>query len=121
MGFPVWLVVAWSVLGATSTALFLYAAVMLVRRCSQLGELNPGEPSSWPGLSVVVPACDEARTIESALASLRAQDYPDLEIVVVDDRSTDGTSEIVDRIAAADARVQAVHVSELPMGWLGKV
>jgi hypothetical protein len=94
---------------------------MLVRRCPQLGELRPPEPPAWPGLSVVVPARDEARAIEPAAASLLAQDYPGLEIVLVDDRSTDGTSEIVDRLAASDARITAVHVRELPAGWLGKV
>lgn len=79
------------------------------------------KPARWPTLSVVVPACNEADTIEAALASLLAQDYPGLEIVLVEDRSGDGTGEIVDRMAAGDPRVLAIHLRELPAGWLGKV
>jgi hypothetical protein len=115
------LVVAWAALGVTSSLLLLYGAVMLVRRCPQLGQLDSPAPSSWPELSVVIPARDEAKTIEPALASLLAQDYPRLEVVLVDDRSTDGTSEIAGRLAASDPRITAVHVRELPAGWLGKV
>ena len=121
MSVAVDLVVAWAALGATSSLLLLYGAVMLVRRCPQLGQLYSPDPPSWPALSVVVPARDEARTIEPALASLLAQDYPGLEVVLVDDRSTDGTSAIIDRLAASNPQIAAVHVRELPAGWLGKV
>jgi len=114
VSFAAWLVVTWSVLGALSTVLFLYGAVMLVLRCPQLRDLDPPEPTSWPALSVVVPACNEARAIEAAVGSLLAQDYPDLQIVLVDDRSTDGTAEIADGLAASDPRLSVVHVHELP-------
>lgn len=121
MSVPVALVVAWAVLAAISSVLLLHGTIMLVRRCPQLGELRSPDLPSWPSLSVVVPACNEARTIERALASLLALDYPGLEIVLVDDRSTDGTGAIVKRLAASDRRISAVDVRELPAGWLGKV
>ena len=121
VSIPVALIVGWAFLGAISSVLLLHGTIMLVRRCPQLGELRPPEPPSWPALSVVVPACNEAGTIEPALASLLAQNYPGLEIVLVDDRSTDGTGAIIDRLAASDPRMRAVHVRELPAGWLGKV
>ena len=76
---------------------------------------------AWSRVSVIVPARDEAGTIEAAAATLMAQDYPNLQIVFVDDRSGDGTGAMMDRLAANDSRVTVVHVEELPEGWLGKV
>ena len=73
-----------------------------------------------PLLSVVVPARDEASAIGRAVGSLLAQDYPDLEIIVVDDRSSDATGAVVGELAAKDARVGMIRVEELPPGWLGK-
>jgi len=78
-------------------------------------------PENWPSLSVIIPACNEAEHIEAALSSLLAQDYPSLEIIVVDDRSTDTTGAILDRMATTDSRIQVIHISHLPEGWLGKV
>lgn len=75
----------------------------------------------WPLLSIVVPACNEAEHIKAALTSLLAQDYPRFELVVVDDRSTDATGAVVDRLAAKNPRIQALHIEALPEGWLGKV
>jgi hypothetical protein len=54
------------------------------------------------------------------MGSLLAQDYPALEVVAVDDRSRDGTGEILDRLAARAPALRVVHVAELPEGWLGK-
>ncbi|MGA1824832.1 MAG: glycosyltransferase [bacterium] len=78
-------------------------------------------PQMWPRLSVVIAACNEADTIEKALATLLQQDYPSLEIIVVNDRSTDKTGELIDNISHGDDRVKAVHITTLPAGWLGKV
>jgi glycosyltransferase involved in cell wall biosynthesis len=78
-------------------------------------------PEVWPRLSVVIPACNEADILESAVATLLQQEYPELEVILVDDRSTDGTGKIIDRLAHQDPRIRAVHVETLPQGWLGKV
>ena len=73
-----------------------------------------------PVLSIVVPARDEARSIERCVRSLLAQRWLDFEVIVVDDRSTDATPEIVERLAREDGRVRLVRGAELPAGWVGK-
>ena len=89
-------------------------------RVARLPALAPGSRSR-PTLSVVLAACNEQDSIERSVCSLLEQAYSGLEVVLVDDRSTDGTGEIADRLAAGDPRVRVVHVTDLPAGWLGKV
>src|SRR5947209_1412910 len=83
---------------------WLTAAIMLqlgMRRIESLDRGPPAADDGCPPLSVIVAACNEAKTIEPALASLLALDYPHLELIVVEDRSTDETGAILDRLAAA--------------------
>lgn len=84
---------------------------------------KPLTPQGNPRVRIVVPACNEEETIEQSLLRLLALDYENYEIVVVDDRSTDHTGEIMDRVAAqaaAHGRLKIIHIHELPAGWLGK-
>jgi cellulose synthase/poly-beta-1,6-N-acetylglucosamine synthase-like glycosyltransferase len=86
-------------------------------------EWNPSAPTNLPSLTIVVPARNEEAEIEEALRSLLALDYPQLEIIAINDRSTDSTGAIMDRVAAEPAsqsRLRVVHVRELPPRWLGK-
>jgi hypothetical protein len=87
----------------------------------RLARAAPAGPPHWPRLSIIVPGCNEGDKMEAAARTLLAQDYPDLQIVLVDDRSGDETGAIVDRLAGEDGRVVAIHITELPAGWLGKV
>lgn len=74
----------------------------------------------WPTVTIVVAARDEAMGVSACVRSLLALDYAGLDIIAVDDRSTDATGAILDRLAAQDARLRVIHVAELPPGWLGK-
>ena len=73
-----------------------------------------------PSVSVVIPARNEERDIAPAVSSHLAQEYPDFEVVVVNDRSADRTGEILESLARSDARLHVIEGSEPPAGWLGK-
>ena len=81
-------------------------------------------PTDAPAVAVaiIVPARNEEESIEACLRSLLALEYPAFRVIAIDDRSTDSTGAIMDRLAAESAsrRLQVIHVSELPEGWLGK-
>ncbi len=77
-------------------------------------------PARMPKVSVVVAARDEEATIAPAMRSLLQLEYPNLEVVAIDDRSTDRTGEILATLAAGDSRLTVERVAELPPGWLGK-
>ena len=88
-----------------------------------LGDISPlSEPNkpNPPKVSVLIPARNEERNIREALQSVLRQDYPNLEFIVVNDRSTDRTGAILMEIAAADPPLRVVALTELPDGWLGK-
>lgn len=99
----------------------LVAIVRTVACIPKLRELQPTAPKRWPRVSLIIPARDEATELEPALRSRLSDDYPALEVIVVDDRSSDGTGAIADRVAAGDGRVIVEHLVALPEGWLGKV
>ena len=73
-----------------------------------------------PHISLLFAARDEEEKLPAALASFAVIDYPELEIIAVDDRSTDATARILDEFAARHPRFRVVHVADLPAGWLGK-
>jgi glycosyltransferase involved in cell wall biosynthesis len=101
--------------------IYMYVSTRAMPLLREVGVCLPTEQADWPMLSVIIPACNEADHLEAALMSVLEQDYLNLEIVLINDRSTDATEEIIDRLAASDRRVKAVHVRDLPAGWLGKV
>jgi glycosyltransferase involved in cell wall biosynthesis len=80
----------------------------------------PAYQGQAPLVSLVVAARNEERNVEAAARSLLAQRYPSLEIIAVEDRSTDRTGAILDALAAVEPRLRVIHVTTLPPGWLGK-
>ena len=102
------------------SGLITLEAVIGNSQIERLRDLPFRDAGPAPRVSVVVAARDEERNIETAIRSMLTQDYPDFQVVVVDDRSTDRTGSILDRLAADDPRLHVVHIGELPSGWLGK-
>ena len=91
---------------------------------------NPVTPAGNPRVSIIVPARNEEETIEQALKSLLALDYENYEVIAVNDRSTDRTGELMEKVAKEAGReadslkpgktLKVIHHTELPPGWLGK-
>jgi chlorobactene glucosyltransferase len=77
-------------------------------------------PTRTPRVSVLVPARNEESEIEGCVRSLLAQTYPDFEVMVLNDHSTDRTGEILASLASTDARLRVLAGVDLPRGWLGK-
>lgn len=90
-----------------------------LKKIEHLADL-PWYQGNPPSVTLVAPARNEERNVEAAMRSLLAQQYPALEIIAVEDRSTDTTGAILDRLAAAEPRLRVIHIIELPHGWLGK-
>jgi hopene-associated glycosyltransferase HpnB len=80
------------------------------------------DPIGWPAVVVLVPARNEEATIGETVRSVLAQDYPGpLRLLVVDDRSTDGTAAAAHAVAPGDARFALLAGSPRPPGWTGKL
>lgn len=89
-----------------------------IRRLGLLRDVPPLRNDPLPRVSIIIPACNEAATIQAALQSILALDYANLAIIVVNDRSTDKTKEVLEKIK--DPRLRIIEISELPAHWLGK-
>lgn len=97
--------------------------ILLILKRNALEELAnlPAEiESSLPKVSVVIPARNEERNLRKALNSVLELDYPDLQIVVVNDRSFDKTGEILEELSKKDERLTLLNIESVPGGWLGK-
>lgn len=121
------LVIGWIMLGVTVLTLATWVMVLVrVRRVAKTmptlraGLELPFDAASAPKVSIVIPAHNEEAVIEDCLRSVRAQDYPNLEIIIVMDRCTDSTADIVARHAAEDDRITPIVNTSCPEDWTGK-
>jgi chlorobactene glucosyltransferase len=96
------------------------ALLWRMRAQQSLDEYPADLPSPVPLVSVIVPARDEARNIEPCLRSILATTWPNAEVIVVDDSSTDGTGDIARQLGTDDPRVRVITNPDLPDGWFGK-
>jgi chlorobactene glucosyltransferase len=92
----------------------------LVRLADNRPSLDDAQPATGPRVSIVIPARNEAATIETVARSVLASTYNPFELIVVDDGSTDDTAPQVERLAATDSRVRLIRGQPLPAGWFGK-
>jgi cellulose synthase/poly-beta-1,6-N-acetylglucosamine synthase-like glycosyltransferase len=97
----------------------LFLAVLGNRSIPFLSEI-PGPKENHPLVSVIAAARNEERGIERAVRSFLVLEYPKTEVIVVNDRSEDGTGEILARLSKEFPSLKVVDVRELPEGWLGK-
>jgi GT2 family glycosyltransferase len=118
--FPVWIG-----LGIAIALQWLIRLVMLnveYRRRRLLGSRShPGQHSDLPRLTMLVAAKDEEEHIGACVNSLLKQDYPNLEVIVIDDRSDDRTPMILKRLEEeSNGRLRVISILELEDGWFGK-
>ncbi|MFN0117369.1 MAG: glycosyltransferase [Elusimicrobiota bacterium] len=90
-----------------------------IRSIGFLKHVLPTE-SNYPRISIIIPARNEETHIEEALKSVLSLDYPALEIMVINDRSTDKTGVILEKMAHQNSSLKVIHITDLPQNWLGK-
>ena len=116
----------WFIVGSISLIglfwlLLLVASYWGMPRELVIDESSPADlPPNPPFVSVLVPARNEESNIVRCLESLLAQNYPNFEIIVANDRSTDKTEQIVREMAGRFPRLRLLNVNDLPEGWTGK-
>jgi cellulose synthase/poly-beta-1,6-N-acetylglucosamine synthase-like glycosyltransferase len=113
------------ILSLVTLALWLMALGRTVLNLALVPRLKGSDPCPLPSapcplVTVIIPARDEERMIERTVRGFLAQSWPALEIVVVNDRSTDSTGAILTRLAEEDGRLTVIDNEEPPPGWLGK-
>ncbi len=115
-------IILWVEASFIAVWIFRYAVVRWAE--CQLDFLTPESPrfaqAEAPLVTAIIPAKDEEISLAGCLASVCSQSYPNLEILVVNDRSVDRTAEIGRSFAAKDARVRVITIDDLPAGWTGK-
>ena len=108
-----------------STILFIAALVIIYWIHNQYHLDIIVEPAISPAanaslISICIPARNEENNIRHCVESALGQDYPNIEVIVLDDRSTDSTLTQLREIASRDSRLLAISGSDLPSGWAGK-
>jgi chlorobactene glucosyltransferase len=114
-----------AVVSALLFAVIVFLVARAVRQSATVKTLSPDDarsPERPPSVAVIIPARNEAANIRACVEGVLNQTYPDdrVEVVVIDDESTDGTADVVRDIAARNPRLSALRSPSLPPGWTGK-
>jgi len=112
------------VLSFLNVVIWLYLGLLLFSNLKKLPIFRGTDCSDkgiiYPSLSVIIPACNEEESIRQAISQLLDQDYPDFEVIVVNDRSTDHTRLILEELKIKYPQLNVVTITDLPPKWLGK-
>ncbi|MFZ2726360.1 MAG: glycosyltransferase [Methylococcaceae bacterium] len=109
-----WLIALFWLIHASVVVHFLY-----YHRLKTIADSIPELPH-YPKLSIIVPARDEQQKIAQALNSLLALDYPNFEVIAINDRSNDETGHIMEQLKLNSDKLKVLHIKSLPANWLGK-
>lgn len=104
----------------SSGVIFIWRGILGIRKIKRLSHVSIESDEAWPRVSIIVAARNEEEKIEEALSSLLHLDYPNQELIVVNDRSTDKTGEILGRLSNQFPHLRVITIENLPSGWLGK-
>ncbi len=91
-----------------------------IRGMRRLSEVDPLKDREQPLVSVIIPACNEEEHIEQTIRAQLRQDYPHLEIIAINDRSSDATGAILEKLGKQYESLKILHIDDLPQGWMGK-
>lgn len=111
------------IISLASFSMVAYAAVVAASgllKMKRLGDVQADNSSGSPRVSIVVPACNEEEHIEKAVLSLLVQEYDNLEIIIINDRSSDNTGAVLENVRRLHPELKIHTIAELSDGWMGK-
>jgi glycosyltransferase involved in cell wall biosynthesis len=116
IAFETWMVIVWLFRHIAITFVFWRTPKLTTHsNCFESIEKAPS-----PKISVLMPCKDEEHNVAQCARDILAQSYQNLELIVIDDRSTDRTGAEADLVALSDSRVKVIHLNDRPPGWTGK-
>lgn len=98
----------------------LYALIRTITRIGFLEDVSENDLSTNPKVSIIIPVRNEEETLEAAIRSRLKDHYPNREMILIDDRSTDRTPDIIKKISSENPCIRSITITSLPEGWLGK-
>lgn len=111
------------ILALLAFAMTLWGTITIavgIRNMRTLSDIKPISQKNQPKVSIIAAACNEEQSIEQAARSLLSQEYENFEVLIVNDRSTDGTGKVLSKLKLEFPHLLVHKIDALPAGWLGK-